>query len=179
SVSGRNCTVTGLGIALKPLADRFGLRSVIMTSMQGLSGAGRSPGVIALDILDNIIPYIPKEEEKVEKELHKIFGTLTGSVIRDHPAVVSATCTRANVAEGHTEAGVREPGPQGDPGRGAGGVARIPQRGVPDGAAVDARRVHSRSRRSLSPAAEVRPQPRQRHDHHRRPPPRGPCARQR
>jgi aspartate-semialdehyde dehydrogenase len=99
-----NCTVTGLVIALKPLADRFGLRSVIMTSMQGLSGAGRSPGVIALDILDNIIPYIPKEEEKVEKELHKIFGTLTGSVIRDHPAVVSATCTRANVAEGHTEA---------------------------------------------------------------------------
>jgi aspartate-semialdehyde dehydrogenase len=99
-----NCTVTGLVITLKPLVDRFGLERVIMTSMQGLSGAGRSPGVISLDILDNVIPFIPKEEEKVEKELHKIFGTLTGQAIQPHPAVVSATCTRANVMEGHTEA---------------------------------------------------------------------------
>ena len=71
--------------------------------MQGLSGAGRSPGVIGLDVLDNIVPFIPKEEEKVEKELHKIFGTLAGDTVRPHPAVVSATCTRANVLEGHTE----------------------------------------------------------------------------
>jgi aspartate-semialdehyde dehydrogenase len=99
-----NCTVTGLVISLKPLADRFGLDSVVMTSMQGLSGAGRSPGVLGLDILDNIIPFIPKEEEKVEKELHKIFGTLSGDAIEPYPAPVSATCTRANVMEGHTEA---------------------------------------------------------------------------
>src|SRR5262249_20193415 len=62
-----------------------------------------SPGVVGLDILDNVVPFIPKEEEKVEKELHKIFGTLAGEAIRPHPAVVSATCTRANVMEGHTE----------------------------------------------------------------------------
>jgi aspartate-semialdehyde dehydrogenase len=99
-----NCTVTGLVITLKPLADRFGLESVVVTTMQGLSGAGRSPGVVALDVLDNVVPFIPKEEEKVEKELHKIFGTLSGESIRPHPAVVSATCTRANVMEGHTEA---------------------------------------------------------------------------
>jgi aspartate-semialdehyde dehydrogenase len=99
-----NCTVTGLVITLKPLADRFGLDSVVMTSMQGLSGAGRSPGVISLDILDNIVPYIPKEEEKVEKELQKIFGTISAGAIQPHRAVVSATCTRANVVEGHTEA---------------------------------------------------------------------------
>ena len=98
-----NCTVTGLVITLKPLADAFGLRSAIVTTMQGLSGAGRSPGVIGLDILDNVIPFIPKEEEKVEKELHKIFGTLAGGAIQPHPAEVSATCTRANVMEGHTE----------------------------------------------------------------------------
>src|SRR5262249_42591847 len=100
---GPNCTVTGLVIALKPLVDRFGLDSAILTTMQGLSGAGRSPGVIGLDILDNVVPYIPKEEEKVEKELHKIFGTLSGGGIQPHPALVSATCTRANVMEGHTE----------------------------------------------------------------------------
>jgi aspartate-semialdehyde dehydrogenase len=99
-----NCTVTGLVITLKPLADRFGLESVVMTSMQGLSGAGRSPGVSSMDILDNVVPYIPKEEEKVEKELHKIFGTISGGAVQAHPAVVSATCTRANVMEGHIEA---------------------------------------------------------------------------
>lgn len=99
-----NCTVTGLVITLKPLADRFGLDSVVVSTMQGLSGAGRSPGVVGLDILDNIVPYIPKEEEKVERELHKILGTLSAGAIQSHPAVVSATCTRANVMEGHTEA---------------------------------------------------------------------------
>jgi aspartate-semialdehyde dehydrogenase len=99
-----NCTVTGLVVTLKPLLDRFGLESVVVTTMQGLSGAGRSPGVIGLDILDNIIPHISKEEEKVEQEAHKILGSLQGSAIRENPVVVSATCTRANVIEGHTEA---------------------------------------------------------------------------
>lgn len=98
-----NCTVTGLAITLKPLLDRFGLESVVVSTMQGLSGAGRSPGVIGLDVLDNIIPFIPKEEEKVERELAKMFGSLAGPTIQPHSAVVSATCTRANVIEGHTE----------------------------------------------------------------------------
>ena len=74
-----------------------------MTSMQALSGAGRSPGVSAMDILDNIIPYIPKEEEKVEKETLKILGRLSGDEIAPAPVTVSCTCTRVNVLEGHTE----------------------------------------------------------------------------
>jgi aspartate-semialdehyde dehydrogenase len=98
-----NCTVTGLVITLKPLLDRFGLESVVVTSMQGLSGAGRSPGVIGLDVIDNIIPFVPKEEDKVEKEAAKIFGSFAGKLIQPHAAVVSATCTRANVMDGHTE----------------------------------------------------------------------------
>jgi aspartate-semialdehyde dehydrogenase len=69
-----NCTTTGLAITLKPIMDKFGITNVFMTSMQALSGAGRSPGVIALDIMDNIIPYIPKEEEKVQIETKKILG---------------------------------------------------------------------------------------------------------
>ena len=89
-----NCTVTGLVMTLKPLLDRFGIQSVVMTSMQGISGAGLSPGVAALEILDNIIPYIPGEEEKVARETGKILGA-------SFP--VSATCTRAAVTEGHTE----------------------------------------------------------------------------
>jgi aspartate-semialdehyde dehydrogenase len=55
-----NCTTTGLVITLKPIMKEYGLEMVFMTSLQALSGAGRSPGVIALDIMDNIIPYIPR-----------------------------------------------------------------------------------------------------------------------
>lgn len=100
-----NCTTTGLAMTLAPLHERFGVRRVFMTSMQACSGAGRSPGVIALDIIDNIIPYIPKEEEKVEKETRKILGTLAPSAeeITPAPFVVSCTCTRVPVIEGHTE----------------------------------------------------------------------------
>src|SRR5262249_1803933 len=71
-----NCTTIGLAITIKPLFDNFGIKRILMTSMQSVSGAGRSPGVIALDILDNIVPFIPGEEEKVEKETHKILGVL-------------------------------------------------------------------------------------------------------
>ena len=99
---GPNCTTVGLAISLKPLLDAFGLSRVLMTSMQGISGAGRSPGVTALDIIDNIIPYIPKEEEKVAAETGKILGRLGEGGIVPHPAPVGATCTRVAVLDGHT-----------------------------------------------------------------------------
>jgi aspartate-semialdehyde dehydrogenase len=99
-----NCTTTGLVVALAPLTAAFGVRSVVMTSLQALSGAGRSPGVIALDVLDNVIPFIPKEEEKVQTETSKILGSLEGDRIVPLDLPVSATCTRVNVRDGHTEA---------------------------------------------------------------------------
>ncbi len=98
-----NCTTIGMVIALKPLYDAFGITRCFMTSMQGLSGAGRSPGEMALDIVDNIIPYIHGEEEKVAKETGKILGRLVEGEIVAAPFPVSATCTRAAVIEGHTE----------------------------------------------------------------------------
>jgi aspartate-semialdehyde dehydrogenase len=73
-----------------------------MTSMQGLSGAGRSPGVLALDIVDNLVPYVPKEEEKVAAETGKILGRLGEGGIAPHPAPVGGTCTRVAVLDGHT-----------------------------------------------------------------------------
>src|SRR5205807_1365030 len=102
---GPNCTTTGLAITLKPLDDAFGVDKVVMTSLQAVSGAGRaSPGgVLALDIIDNVIPYIAKEEEKVEKETKKILGRFEGDGILDARMTVSCTCTRVNVLEGHTE----------------------------------------------------------------------------
>jgi aspartate-semialdehyde dehydrogenase len=103
-IPGPNCTVTGLAITLKPLLDRFGVRHVIMTSMQSVSGAGRAGGVLGLDIIDNIIPFISGEEGKVEREAVKVLGALSGDGIAPAAFSVSATCTRAAVLEGHTEA---------------------------------------------------------------------------
>ncbi|HXU71186.1 MAG TPA: aspartate-semialdehyde dehydrogenase [Polyangia bacterium] len=100
---GPNCTTVGLAITLKPLETAFGIDKVVMTSMQSVSGAGRSPGVLALDIIDNVVPYIAKEEEKVEKETKKILGSFSGDGIADAKIAVSCTCTRVNVIEGHTE----------------------------------------------------------------------------
>jgi aspartate-semialdehyde dehydrogenase len=100
-----NCTTMGLVMTLRPLLDRFGIQRVLMTSLQGISGAGRSPGVIALDIVDNVIPHIPGEEEKVARETGKILGRLdAGGAFVPAPFPVSATCTRVAVSEGHTEA---------------------------------------------------------------------------
>ena len=70
--------------------------------MQSLSGAGRSPGVAALNIIDNVIPFIPNEEEKVQTETSKILGSLEGDRIVSLDIPVSATCTRVNVRDGHT-----------------------------------------------------------------------------
>jgi aspartate-semialdehyde dehydrogenase len=100
---GPNCTTVGLAMTLRPLDVAFGVGKVIMTSMQALSGAGRSPGVSAMDVLDNIVPYIPKEEEKVEKETLKILGKVGPKGIIPAGMQVSCTCTRVNVLEGHTE----------------------------------------------------------------------------
>jgi aspartate-semialdehyde dehydrogenase len=100
---GPNCTTVGLAMTLRPLDVAFGVSRVIMTSMQALSGAGRSPGVSAMDVLDNIIPYIPKEEEKVQIETLKILGKISGDAIAPADMLVSCTCTRVNVLEGHTE----------------------------------------------------------------------------
>ncbi|TLY08121.1 MAG: aspartate-semialdehyde dehydrogenase [Thaumarchaeota archaeon] len=98
-----NCTTTGLAITMKPLLDKFGAQKIIMTSMQSMSGAGRSPGVSALDITDNIIPYIPKEEDKVRLETGKILGKLVDGKIDPAKIKVSCTCTRVPVIDGHTE----------------------------------------------------------------------------
>jgi len=98
-----NCTTTGLAITMKPLYEKFGAKKVMMTSMQAISGGGRSPGVSAMDVTDNIIPYIPKEENKVRIETKKILGKLKDGKIEPADIRVSCTCTRVPVIDGHTE----------------------------------------------------------------------------
>jgi len=97
-----NCTTTGLAITLKPLLEKYGAKKVMMTSMQAISGGGKS-GVSAMGITDNILPYIPKEEGKVRLETRKILGKLVDGKIEDADIRISCTCTRVPVIDGHTE----------------------------------------------------------------------------
>ena len=100
-VTNSNCTVMGPVLALKPIEDRFGIEQIFATSMQAVSGAGY-PGVASMDILDNVIPYIGNEEEKMEEELLKLLGTLHGHTVKPLAARMSASCNRVPVVDGHT-----------------------------------------------------------------------------
>jgi aspartate-semialdehyde dehydrogenase len=97
-----NCSTIHLTLALKPLADAFGLRRVIVTTMQALSGAGY-PGVAALDILDNVIPFIGGEEAKLEAEPLKILGKVEGERTANADFKISAACNRVATSDGHME----------------------------------------------------------------------------
>src|SRR5213594_1404966 len=98
-VANPNCTTAILSLSLKPLHDRFGLETVIVSTMQAISGAGY-PGVASLDILENVIPFIKNEEEKVQHETNKILG----SSDRAASIRVSASCHRVPTVNGHLEA---------------------------------------------------------------------------
>jgi aspartate-semialdehyde dehydrogenase len=100
-VTNANCTITGMSVAVKALDDAFGVRSIFVTSLQALSGAG-FPGVPSLDIADNIVPYIEGEEEKMESEPLKILGRLDGGGIIPADVRISAHANRVAVSDGHT-----------------------------------------------------------------------------
>ncbi len=100
-VTNPNCAVASIAPPLAALHRRFGVESAAITTMQAISGAGY-PGVASLDIIDNIFPYIPGEEPKVETEAQKILGTLTERGIQHADFPVSAQCFRVNVLDGHT-----------------------------------------------------------------------------
>jgi len=101
-VANGNCTAIGLILPIAPLHRAFGLEKVFVVSMQAISGAGY-PGVSSLDIIGNVVPYIAKEEEKLEEEAHKMLGMLNNVKITSADFVVSASCNRVAVIDGHTE----------------------------------------------------------------------------
>ncbi|MGA2462214.1 MAG: aspartate-semialdehyde dehydrogenase [Candidatus Bathyarchaeia archaeon] len=98
-ITNPNCTTAVLTLSLKPIHVCYGIRNVVMSSMQAVSGAGY-PGVASLDIIDNIVPFIKDEEGKVERETKKILGEAGKSA----GFKVSASCHRVPVIDGHTEA---------------------------------------------------------------------------
>lgn len=97
-----NCSTIGLVLALKPLYDAFGLKSLNVVTMQAFSGGGY-PGIPSMDIMDNVIPYISGEEDKIENEPLKIFGNYKGSEIENAKMDVFAQCNRVPVIDGHLE----------------------------------------------------------------------------
>ena len=99
-ITNPNCSVIGVCMALKPLLDKWGVEAVNVVTLQALSGAGY-PGIPSMDILDNVIPYIAGEEDKVETEPLKILGTYEENEIVPYPMHLSAQCTRVAVADGH------------------------------------------------------------------------------
>jgi len=99
-VTNPNCSTVVLAMALAPL-KQFGIKKVIVTTMQAVSGAGY-PGVASLDILGNVVPFIGGEEPKMESETQKILGTFAGDKIEPLDARVSASCNRVPVVNGHT-----------------------------------------------------------------------------
>ena len=98
-----NCSAAGLVVALKPIHDAFGIDALSVVTMQALSGAGY-PGVASLDAVDNVIPYISGEEEKLESEPRKILGRLQDEKIAPADIRISAQCHRVPVIDGHMEA---------------------------------------------------------------------------
>jgi aspartate-semialdehyde dehydrogenase len=98
-ITNPNCSTAILTLPLKPIHNVFGINRVIVSTMQALSGAGY-PGVQSLDIIDNIIPFIKNEEEKIQSETLKILG----SPSRRADFKVSASCHRVSTLDGHMEA---------------------------------------------------------------------------
>jgi len=98
-VTNPNCSTTVLTLPLKPIFDVFGIKSLIVSTMQAISGAGY-PGVASLDIVDNVIPFIGGEEPKMESETQKILGTAS----KPADFKVSSSCHRVPTIDGHMEA---------------------------------------------------------------------------
>ena len=94
-VTNSNCSAMGLVLALKPIEERFGIEQIFVTTMQAVSGAGY-PGVASMDILDNVVPYIGSEEEKMEAETLKLLGRLEGQARdaagRAHDRALQSRC---------------------------------------------------------------------------------------
>src|SRR5678816_3826234 len=102
-VTNPNCSTIMLALALAPLHAAFGIEATVATTLQALSGAGY-PGVASLDIIDNVLPYIGGEEEKIETETTKILGRFNDARVEPAPMAVSAQVHRVNVSDGHMAA---------------------------------------------------------------------------
>lgn len=102
-VTNPNCSTIALTLTLKPIVDNFNVNSIRVSTMQAVSGAGYN-GVPSMAIVDNLVPYIGGEEEKMESETLHLLGSYDGNAVTDADFKLSASCHRVPVIDGHTEA---------------------------------------------------------------------------
>ncbi|MFB6130079.1 MAG: aspartate-semialdehyde dehydrogenase [Salinigranum sp.] len=100
-VKNPNCSTITIVPTLAAL-DEFGIERVDVVTMQAVSGAGYD-GVTSMEIIDNALPYIGGEEEKMETESRKLLGEFDGSEVQLHGMDVSASCNRISTLDGHLE----------------------------------------------------------------------------
>ncbi|WP_294007197.1 aspartate-semialdehyde dehydrogenase, partial [uncultured Methanobrevibacter sp.] len=98
-----NCSTIALTLTLKPIVDNFNVNSIRVSTMQAVSGAGYN-GVPSMAIVDNLVPYIGNEEEKMESETLHLLGSYDGNAVTNADFKLSASCHRVPVIDGHTEA---------------------------------------------------------------------------
>jgi len=152
-VTNPNCTSTGVTIALKALLDSFGVEKVFAVSLQAMSGAGY-PGVPSMDIVDNVIPFINREEEKFEWEPRKMLGRLD-RVVRYHAFDAHQPGRRNRRAPGLSEREIgKKRGAQGS----GGSIQELSTTPDQPGSSLDSATCH----RGVIAVAEApdRPQPR-------------------
>ena len=102
-VTNPNCSTIALTLSLKPIVDNFDFNAIRVSTMQAVSGAGYD-GVPSMAIVDNLVPYIGSEEEKMESETLHLLGSYDGEKVNDADFKLSASCHRVPVIDGHTEA---------------------------------------------------------------------------
>lgn len=101
-ITNANCSTTAMAIGVKPIMDKFGIDTIVVSTLQAISGAGY-PGLSGMDMLDNVIPFIGSEEEKMQTESKKVLGSVQDGAFVDADFNVSAMCNRVHVLDGHTE----------------------------------------------------------------------------
>lgn len=101
-ITNPNCSTIMNTLSLKPVYDNFGIKKMFVATMQAVSGAGYN-GVPSMAIVDNVIPFIGNEEDKLEEEPNKILGSFNGSELEFADIKISASCNRVPVLDGHTE----------------------------------------------------------------------------
>jgi aspartate-semialdehyde dehydrogenase len=99
-VTNPNCSTIALALGLAPLHRAAGLERIVVTTLQAASGAGY-PGVPSMDLIDNAVPGIRGEEDKIEREPLKIFGAVVGERIEPAGMTVSSHTHRVPVSDGH------------------------------------------------------------------------------
>ena len=102
-VTNPNCSTIALTLSLKPIVDNFNVDAIRVSTMQAVSGAGYN-GVPSMAIVDNLVPYIGSEEEKMESETLHLLGNYDGEKVSNADFKLSASCHRVPVIDGHTEA---------------------------------------------------------------------------